>query len=215
MSGVTKFNLLVFFVLILVSVVAGVALNAHAVHILYVDIGIIFFGGIGFFTALFEASKMLPRGELTHEENKLRNQLFFLKTMAGYKKNEICRTFTKGPMSPPSFEEDQRQHNIACEWASPIIAKIERLSDEHPPEIKSEFYSEPPSDVNEKWVSNDCAELIQHIERYKSVYARVAKKRIQSSTHPVEEILVFFLPLLASVAISLSLFKAIYWAPPL
>ena len=43
------------------AVLLGVLLGSDKVHILYIDLGIIAFAGLGFFTALFEASKIIPR----------------------------------------------------------------------------------------------------------------------------------------------------------
>ena len=122
----------------------------------------------------------------------------------------VCVTFTRTAVSPPTFDEDQKQHNIACPWAQSVAADLGRLEAEKLPVVDINIVPPLPDGVTDRYLVQLRETLCAQITQYSRAQAAAQSIAGKLQRSDIENMFIFLGPYLVSLAIGLALFKSLY-----
>jgi len=128
--------------------------------------------------------------------------------MYGNNNPGICRTFVRGPHSPPAeqFQRSQQEFNIACDWFNKV-ATIIPLRDK-PPAAKILLVDLPPIPTfTEPVLTGNLRALEKELSNFNATVATHDEIEAQTHRSLPEEILVIFMPIFFAVALAMRITK--------
>ena len=196
---------------IALGLLLGLIVPVTSIHWRIVDVSAILLGGVGFFSIVGEASRLIPANTLQYKRMNAAATLSGLKHCAGIFVSLICVKFIRTEISPPTLDLDQRQHDIACPWARNIVKSIEDLDSSLLPTITREIIPPLPAGAADNSYLNDRREdILKWVDWYIDARSSLDKHERSLERSGLEELAIFLGPFLVAAAVGLALFKATY-----
>lgn len=115
----------------------------------------------------------------------------------------VCRTFARGPLSPPDFDAGQREYDKACDFARQLL---NRLPSTPPANLSALRLDERPH-ITDDVLRDSFAGLDREAESYLRAKEALDQTVSASDRTSLDETLAVFSPLLLAVALALRITK--------
>jgi len=172
---------------------------------------LVFFGGVGFFSAVSEASRISPRFQVQYKKSQALGWLQTTQYTASVLPKIICMKLRKSEYVPDEKRiADQVQHDLACPWARSTAELFAKIPDGALPNRAELKLVELDQNVNDEYILEIKRELDDSIDRY--ITARAIFEKFEKKLEPkaFEVVLSFFSPYFISFAIGFSVLKAVF-----
>ena len=191
---------IMFFIGLVLAILSGQALNTNVINWRSVETIIVLTGATGIVATIAEARRIIPRNEIEYCKRRLYNSSNTLKKVAiSYLKVVDFRI--------ESNSSNLDQYTSTRPWIEKISDFFNSTSD-----FESVKFSAPkfPEEIDDKEILQFKLSLENLIDNYENSYNEFINRDNKLSRNSLEELVLYFSPFLLSVAISLSLFKALY-----
>jgi len=203
-------SLLFLLAAIVVAILIGMGFDLSRVNWRVIDILAIACGGSVFFTVAGEAARFLTGNLLPYKKGYASTALRVVENWAEGLPKMIGLKFQQSKISPPEFDEIQRQHDLVRPWAQEHSTRIATICSQELPELTLKSIAPFPEGITNPDILHVRDIAYETIQKYERLRADVLEIERQLKPTATDEILVVAGPFLVAAAIGLTLFKAIY-----
>lgn len=192
---------IMFIIGIVIAAISGLLFDTSVVNWRVLETIIILTGATGLVSAIGEARRMVASNEIVHLRSRTGSNLLVLKSIApSYLSIVDLRIRSKS--------SNLEQYEAVRPWFEAVSRiALERDDDPAPVGFENPVY---PENITDPEILALHSEISDAISRYEEALAEYNNTKKQLSRGALEEVVLWFSPFLLSVAIALSLFKALY-----